>query len=85
MVEINKEVLKMKCCICGKSFKGAGNNPDPIRKDGSRCCDECNMAYVIPARIKQFSEKTTPYEKQKAKVYATGNKWAIENFHLTHD
>ena len=25
------------------------------------------------------------YEKTKAEVYATGNKWQIENFHATHD
>lgn len=26
-----------------------------------------------------------PYERTKRQVYATGNKWAIENFHATHD
>lgn len=25
------------------------------------------------------------YERIKAQVYATNNKWAIENFHATHD
>ena len=25
------------------------------------------------------------YERTKQQVYATGNKWAIENFHATHD
>ena len=25
------------------------------------------------------------YERTKRQVYATGNKWAIENFHATHD
>lgn len=30
-------------------------------------------------------KKLTPYERTKAQVYATGNKWAIENFHATHD
>lgn len=29
--------------------------------------------------------KPTLYERTKAQVYATGNKWAIENFHATHD
>ena len=29
--------------------------------------------------------RETPYERTKAQVYATGNKWAIENFHATHD
>lgn len=29
--------------------------------------------------------KTSAYDRTKAQVYATGNKWAIENFHATHD
>lgn len=74
----------MKCCICGKEFNGFGNNPWPVKMEG-KCCDECNGAHVIPARLAQFSKKTSLYEKRKAEVYATGNKWAIENFHLTHD
>lgn len=28
---------------------------------------------------------SSPYDRTKAQVYATGNKWAIENFHATHD
>ena len=31
------------------------------------------------------SRRDTPYERTKKEVYATGNKWAIENFHATHD
>ena len=26
----------------------------------------------------------SPYERTRATVYATGNKWAIENFNATH-
>ena len=26
-----------------------------------------------------------PYERARDAVHATGNKWAIENFHATHD
>ena len=29
--------------------------------------------------------RETPYERTKRQVYETGNKWAIENFHATHD
>ena len=29
--------------------------------------------------------RVDPYERTKSAVYATGNKWAIENFHATHD
>lgn len=28
--------------------------------------------------------KPTPQERTRAQVYATGNKWAIENYEATH-
>ena len=31
-----------------------------------------------------FRTKQTPFERQRNAVYATGNKWAIENFNATH-
>lgn len=75
----------MRCCICKKEFDGYGNNPIPIKPDG-KCCDDCNINVVIPARImKTTRRQLSQYEKTKAQVYATGNKWAIENFHATHD
>lgn len=37
------------CPVCGKKYTGYGNNAWPVY-DG-RCCDACNMNYVIPARI----------------------------------
>ena len=43
-----------KCCLCGKTFVGWGNNPYPLcdkTDTESRCCDDCNVKYVIPARI----------------------------------
>ena len=30
-------------------------------------------------------KRLSAYERTKKEVYATGNKWAIENFHATHD
>ena len=27
----------------------------------------------------------SPYERTRNAVYATGNRWAIENFHATHN
>ena len=49
----------MTCCICGKKFFGHGNNPWPIIDDESedvRCCDECNLNIVVPARIELLWE-----------------------------
>ena len=46
------------CCICGKEFEGWGNNPYPVVKDeDARCCDDCNVMYVIPARIEALAER----------------------------
>lgn len=55
---------KIICCICGAYVQGYGNNPDgamyydlhhnfctPTFKEGERCCDECNEAFVIPGRL----------------------------------
>ena len=40
------------CVICGKTYTGYGNNAEPVA-DG-RCCDDCNIEIVIPARLKQI-------------------------------
>ncbi len=47
----------MKCCICGKEFEGYGNSPYPVNKNTeARCCSECNINVVIPARIERLRE-----------------------------
>jgi hypothetical protein len=44
---------KFKCCLCDKEVEGYGNNPSPIQtqNEDDECCDECNLAKVIPARM----------------------------------
>lgn len=43
----------MKICdICKMPFNGWGNNAEPVVADG-RCCDDCNMKYVLPTRLGQ--------------------------------
>jgi hypothetical protein len=40
------------CCICGEPIEGHGNNPEPyLSADEGRCCDACNVRFVIPARL----------------------------------
>jgi len=49
------------CCICGREIDGYGNNPEPYKsaENGERCCDPCNMKFVIPARLAAMNlEKT---------------------------
>jgi len=50
----------MKCSICKKKILpnihgwDGGNNAQPIN-DG-RCCDDCNLKYVIPERIRRINK-----------------------------
>ena len=46
------------CCICGKTFTGYGNNLYPVSKNAhDRCCDQCNLDTVIPARLMEMFQK----------------------------
>lgn len=52
---------------------------EPHYKEEDKDCGICE------AFTKRDKRLMSPYERTKAAVYATGNKWAIENFHATHD
>jgi hypothetical protein len=53
---LTEEEKKQICCICGETFIGCGNNPYPYKETG-RCCDSCNIHFVIPARIEAVRDK----------------------------
>ena len=37
------------CCICGEEIDGQGHNPEPyMSADKGRCCDGCQLKFVIP-------------------------------------
>ena len=58
--------MEFKCCICGGTFEGYGNNPWPVVKDeDAECCDRCNANRVVPARIKLMSEKAYGTEQSE--------------------
>lgn len=44
-----------------------------------------SMICVERKREKRRERPLSLYERTRNQVYATGNKWAIENFHATHD
>lgn len=51
-----------RCCLCGETSTGWGNNPWPCAikykpKDGEepRCCDMCNSTKVIGARLRRMA------------------------------
>lgn len=39
------------CSICGNETEGFGHNPEPVLPYERRCCSDCNMMYVVPARL----------------------------------
>ena len=39
------------CSLCGKTSTGWGHNPEPLKKNEERCCEQCNVMKVIPARL----------------------------------
>mgnify|MGYP003303642297 CR=1 FL=1 len=46
------------CCICGEPFEGYGNNPEPYVsvENGEKCCNACNLKFVIPARMNKIEK-----------------------------
>lgn len=60
--------------------------------DGKVMMDNTDRGIVAtffpkPKKVNPFKvahKAMTPYERTRAMVYATGNRWAIENFEATH-
>ena len=42
-----------QCCLCQQPYEQYGNNPWPLVPDDdiSRCCNDCNITKVVPARL----------------------------------
>lgn len=52
------EAKESFCCICGEPLEGYGNNPEPYMSyDEGRCCDGCNLKFVIPSRLTDWEEE----------------------------
>lgn len=56
----------MRCCICGREFYGFCNNPRPVNKEeNSECCNDCKINMVLPARIKEATDKEFKIKEKK--------------------
>ena len=44
-----EQELEYTCCLCGRYFKGYGNNAWPV--SNGKCCNKCNEEKVLPARL----------------------------------
>jgi hypothetical protein len=52
------EAKESFCCICGEPVAGHGNNPEPFMSaDEGRCCDGCNIKFVLPIRVDFMREE----------------------------
>jgi len=86
----------MKICPkCGRSFERllALSRTD----NKTMICDECGTMEALDAAgltegssirgaiLGCIGRGSTPQERTRAKVQATGNKWAMENFNATHN
>lgn len=75
VLESAKEAPSWFCVICGEPQDKSefGNNPWPIDSEAtSRCCDDCNAEYVIPARIELL------YSRKNSNVKEAVSKQDIE-------
>lgn len=67
------------CPSCGQTYT------EPLalsRKDNETdICPSCGMMEALTAMPRRMG----PAERTRRAVYATGNRWAIENFNATHN
>jgi len=47
--------VREKCCICGRLIDGYSHNAEPYKY--GRCCTNCNLTTVLPARINKIMKK----------------------------
>jgi hypothetical protein len=67
------------CPICGKPYT---EPPALSRRDNATdICPDCGMMEALAAMPRR---REGPAERTRWAVLATGNKWAIENFNVTH-
>lgn len=50
--KIEARMPENSCCFCRETFRGYGNHPYPVLKEGT-ACDDCNFAIVVPQRFRQ--------------------------------
>lgn len=57
MIYVDTKEQKMKkCSLCGKTFVGAGYNPEPLEKKENECCRKCSITKVLPLKIELSKE-----------------------------
>ena len=74
--------MRNKARICPKCGQAYIKPPTLSRKDNAtEICPACGMWEALTTMPRRGAG---PAERTRQAVYATGNKWAIENFEATH-
>ena len=68
----------MRCVICNFFMSEHSNNADPVAS--GRCCDDCNITKVIPARI-----QTLLTDKEEIEVKDTIVESVVDKFQQRSD
>ena len=55
-----------KCCICGGPLGKYGNNAEPVKS--GKCCDDCNIDVVIPARLNASKNNNIIHEDKEETI-----------------
>jgi len=82
-ISITGKLYADKCAICGKPLYAPteallGNNPWPVVKEKNAvCCDNCNWAFVVPAR---FNNDDASIDNQVSDAKATLERLAESEF-----
>ena len=66
------------CPLCGRAY----DEPPALSRADNQTdiCPRCGMMEALAA----MPRRETPQDRTRRAVYATGNRWAIENFEATH-
>lgn len=67
-INLDEDVEKQNCVICGKPIIGFGNNALPVAE--GKCCDKCNQEVVIPARLKSVKLDEAKKDEQPEEFIA---------------
>ena len=71
-------ILNNICPLCGRAY----DEPPALSRVDNQTdiCPRCGMMEALAA----MPRRETPQDRTRRAVYATGNRWAIENFEATH-
>ena len=73
----------MKCPICQREYKRLLALSRYDTK--TMICDSCGQNQALDDFFYHKNKMLSPYDRTRNAVYASGNKWAIENFEATHN